>query len=229
MQPLSRLAPADAARVVASRDSLRRSRDSRQERLSETSTCLFSSEMCLEGGLSCQSRADRLAEALGIRWPFRQDDVVMDEKGFLNVLRAGVFQFLDRLREKINSRFAAREEFRLGEHNGRKANRGNDLAGRRHRCDEFMELLVVPEEFRYRRAAAKHQAYIIVRLCIRYCDIRLGGTTLHAAADPSCGGCNDNGCALVLENLSGFKEFFISELSGRNHNKNCFSIQLHIG
>ena len=73
----------------------------------------------------------------------------MDEKGFFNVLRASVFQFLDSLGKKINSGFASREEFRLGQHNGREANGGNDLASRRHRGDEFLELLVVPKKFGY--------------------------------------------------------------------------------
>src|SRR5215510_4886286 len=95
-------------------------------------------------GLPHQSGADCLAEALGIRRSFGKDDVIVDEKCFLDVLRTGGLQFLDRFRKKINGRFAADEEFRLSEHNRREANRGDDLTGSRHRCDKFLKLFVVP-------------------------------------------------------------------------------------
>src|SRR5438094_386430 len=65
---------------------------------------------CQENGcvyLHALGGTDCLAEALGIRRAFGKDDVIVDEKCFLDVLRTGVFQFLDRFRKKINGRFAA--------------------------------------------------------------------------------------------------------------------------
>jgi len=65
--------------------------------------------------LSRQRRADRLAETLGIRRTFGEDDVVVDDQSFLNVLCAGILQLLDSLWKEVYCGLPAGEQFRLGD------------------------------------------------------------------------------------------------------------------
>src|SRR5437016_4918192 len=102
MLPPLHLFPGDVEHGPEYRYKFRREVDSRPEGLLQTST---SSLLRIIRGLSYQSRADRLAETLGVGWAFGQDDIVMDEQRFFNVFRTRVFQLLNGLRKKINGRF----------------------------------------------------------------------------------------------------------------------------